>query len=301
MPRGRLRGRGSDAPVSVLFVRAPGVGRPAVAELQLGDLQAASVRPASVVLVIGAKPAATLRIDRNNHADLPGPAAAALLKALVGGARVAFVSGRTTWRLSGDGAVDALQAMDDAQGRTGRPSALVHQGGLSDADVALPMALPRFDATRIPVAPRPDDAALAVRVLASIPTPPDCPLLDDGPAQAKARLWHLDANRLLVTQACRPMADASDNGVNGFWIANLRPPYDAKPLTYFGVELDGSGSIIARTVDGPAADCRSVQSWTWNGFRFEQTYAATGGLCRGVKAGGAWELPTLVHDVIPAN
>ena len=52
---------------------------------------------------------------------------------------------------------------------------------------------------------------------------------------------------------------------------------------------------------GVAGDCGSAEGWTWTGYRFEQTYAATGGLCRGVKAGGAWELPSLVADVIPAK
>jgi len=52
---------------------------------------------------------------------------------------------------------------------------------------------------------------------------------------------------------------------------------------------------------GSGGDCAVAEGWTWTGFRFEQIYAATGGLCRGVKAGGAWEIPSLVADVIPAK
>ena len=285
---------GSGAPVSVLFSRASGAGMPVFVELQLGTLDVRSVHPASVVMTIAGKPAGTIRIDRNNHADLPAPVATALLKAVVGGTGAVFTAGKATWRLSGDGAADMLQKIDDTQGRTGRPSALVRKGTLSDADAAYAMAIPRFEASRIAAPALPGDDALAVRVLAAIQSSPDCPLLDDGAAQNRARLWHLDANRLLVTQPCRA---AAENG-NGYWTANLRPPYDARPMTYSGADYDGTGTIAARESGGAAGDCGSAQAWTWNGFRFEQTYAATGGLCRGVKAGGAWELPSLVSDVI---
>jgi hypothetical protein len=277
----------------VLFSSASGAGMPVFAELQLGTLDPRSVRPASVVMAIAGKPAGTLRVDRNNHADLPAPMATALLKAVVGGGGATFTAGKTTWRLSGDGAADALQKIDDIQGRAGRPSALVRKGTLSDADAAYPMAVPRFEAARVPAATMPGDDALAVRVVAAIQSSPDCPLLDDGTAQAKARLWHLDANRLLVAQPCRATADGT---VFGYWTANLRPPYDGTPITLSGTDFDGS-TITARAISTAAGDCGSAQTWAWNGFRFEPTHAATGGLCRGVKAGGAWELPTLVSDV----
>ena len=288
---------GSDAPASVLFSRAAGAQVPAVVELQLGTLDARSVHPASVVMAIAGKPAGTIRVDRNNHADLAGPVALALLKALVGGNGATFTAGRSTWRLSGDGAVDMLLQIDEIQGRTGRPSALVRKGGLSDADAAYPIAVPRFEASRVSTATLPGDDALVVRVVAAIQSDPQCPLLDDGAAQARARLWHVDANRLLVTQPCRATADGA---VQGYWSANLRPPYDARPMTYSGTGFDGS-TVTARAALTAGGDCASVQAWTWNGFRFEQTYATVASLCRGVKAGGAWELPTLVSDVVAGN
>jgi hypothetical protein len=286
---------GSDNPVSVLISRASGAGMPVFGELQLGMLDAHAGHPPSVGLVIAGRPAGTIRVDKNNHADLAPAVTAALLKALVGGADVSLAAGKTTWRLSGDGAFDMLQKFDEVQGRAGRPSAFVRKGGGSDSDVASPMAVPRFEAGSIASARQPGDDALVVRVLAAIQSNPDCPLLDDGAAQAKARLWHLDANRLLVTQPCRSVGSAT---VHGYWTANQRPPYDAKPMSYSGADYDGLGTITARAVGGSAGDCGGAQAWTWNGFRFEQTYAATGGLCRGVKAGGAWELPSLVSDLI---
>ncbi|MCK9686029.1 DUF1176 domain-containing protein [Scleromatobacter humisilvae] len=290
---------GSDMPVSVMLARASGPGMPLVGELQLGTLGAGAVRPGSVFLTIAGKPAGPIRLDRDNHAALSQPVIAALLRAVVGGTDVSFTAGKSAWRLSASGAVDVLSQIDDVQGRAGRTSAIVRRGNGSDGDVASAMAMPRLQGVFIPTAAQPDDRALAVRVLASIQSSPSCPLLDDGNAQAKARLWHIDANRLLVTQPCQ--APASNVGNNGYWLANLRPPYDAKPMTTSGGDYDGSGTIVARRLDGPAGDCGTIEAWTWNGYRFEQTFAATGGLCRGVKAGGAWQLPSVVTDVVQGN
>ncbi len=288
---------GSQAPVSVLFSRAAGPGMPVYAALQLGTLDPRSAHPASVVMTVGGKPAGTIRLDRDNHADLPVPVAAALLKAVTGGGAVAFTAGKATWRLSTDGAPESLGGMDDVQGRSGRASALVRKGGLSDADVASPMAVPRFEAGSLGAPHLAGDDALAVQVLAAVHSDPGCPLLDDGRAQAAARRWHLDANRLLVSQPCRA---AADGGGDGYWLANVRPPHDARPMTYAGVDFDGS-TVTARTLTAPGGDCGSKQAWTWNGYRFEPSYSSIGGLCRGVKAGGAWELPTLVSDVVPGR
>jgi len=289
--------QGSDNPVSLLIARASGPGQPVYGELQLGTLDPRAVHPASVALAGAGKAAAVIRIDRSNHAGLAPPALAAVLKTLSAGADVVFTAGKTTWRVSANGALEALQQMDDVQGRAGRTSALVRRGSGSDADVASPMAVPRFEAGNIAGPHQPGDDALVVRVMASVRSDPACPLLDDGAAQAAARLWHLDANRLLVSQACRT---AAEGGGLGYWLANQRPPYDAQPMTYAGTEFDAAMSSVHATA-ATAPDCASKQSWTWNGYRFEQTYAASSGLCRGVKAGGAWELPTLVSDVVPGR
>jgi len=288
---------GSVMPVSILIARAAGAGAPVYGELQLGVLGAGSVRATSVGVASGGKSAIAIRLDRNNHAELPPAALAAMLKSLAVGGDVILSSGKSTWRVSGAGAFEALSKMDDLQGRSGGPSALMHKGAGSAGDVASVMAIPRMNAVRVPTNPQPDDAALAVRVLSAIQSSADCPLLDDGASQSQARLWHLDANRILVTQACKATGGAT---VQGWWVANRRPPFDARPVTLAG-EFDGVAGIVARVPGGSAGDCGSVDGWTWTGYRFEQTYAATGGLCRGVKAGGAWELPSLVTDVIPAR
>ena len=293
---------GSDTPVSVLLSRASGPGMPVVGELQLGTLDARAVRPAQRRAGDRRPAAGTIRIDQDNHADAGARRSPPRCsRRVVGGADVSFSAGKTTWRLSADGAADVLAARSTMS--RAAPAGLRRwcaRAARSDADVASPMAVPRFEAGAIPAAsPAGRRRAGRARAGHASAATRDCPLLDDGAAQAQARLWHLDANRLLVTQACRA---AAYNAGNGYWIANLRPPFDAKPMTYSGARLRRLGHASPRTQPRRAAgDCGSAQAWTWNGYRFEQTYAATGGLCRGVKAGGAWELPSLVTDVIPGK
>ena len=287
-----------DPPVSVLFTRLAGTRSPVFGEVQLGTM-GNSPRPGNVRLMVGGKPAGTVAVNRDNRGQMGGAVVDALLRGLAANTSVAFVAGKTTWRLSGDGAAAALAKMDELQGRTGTASAMGRRGTLGDDNVVLPVTLPGVRAVRI-AGKRPGDDQLAGHILAMIPHSDDCPLLDDGEARADPRnaprLWHLDANRVLVTVACWRQGAA---GGAGYWIANQKPPFAAHAVTLSASAFDEASTLqAAQKRDG---GCGSTEAWTWNGYDFEQTTASTHGLCRGVADGGAWELPTVVSDVTPAK
>ncbi len=44
-------------------------------------------------------------------------------------------------------------------------------------------------------------------------------------------------------------------------------------------------------------DCWGSEQWAWEGSGFEHIAASYTGLCKGF-AGGAWELPTLVTELV---
>jgi len=290
---------GDHPPVSVLFTRRAGARAPLFGELRLGQAPGGA-RPGSVRLVVGGKPGATIALDRDGHAQLGGAALEAMLRALAGDAGVAFAAGKAAWRLSGDGAQATLAQMDEAQGRTGTAGAVLRRGGLSDDNARLALAPATVRAVRIAGAARAGDAELAERIIAMIPHDDGCPLLDDGQERANPdnapQLWHLDANRVLVSVACWRRPPASGRG---YWIANRRPPFAAHAVTLSGSGFDGASTLVES--QKLAGGCASEQAWTWNGYELEQTLSATGGLCRGVADGGAWRLPTVVAEVIPAN
>jgi hypothetical protein len=289
--------------VSVLFTRLAGPRAGVSGEVRVADNGEGHKLPASLKLTIAGKPAGNVALARNgNQGELSGSQVEAMLKALVGTGAIAFSAGKTTWRLSGDGAASVLLKMDDLQGRVGTASAIVRRGTLSDDNVKLPLAPPTVRAVRIGKA-QPGDEALAARIIAMIPHNDDCALLDDPDARQDAmnvpRLWHLDANRVLVTVPCWR---AAYNEGDGFWIANAKPPFAARTVTLSATDFDeATSTLVAMQKGRGVADCVAEDRWTWNGFAFEPTSSTTSGMCRGIAPGGAWNLPTVVTDVIPAK
>jgi hypothetical protein len=283
---------GDAAWISVLFTRQAGARSGVYGELSVGGNPDAAPAPASVRLTIAGKPAGTVALERqSHHAALAGGVVESLLKALVANAPVTATSGKGTWRLSGDGAREALEKMDELQGRTGTTTAIVRPGSAGADAIVLPMSAPTVRAVRIGAA-RAGDDDLAARIVTMIPHDDDCPMLDDSQSrQGQApRLWHLDANRVLVSARCH--AGMDDAGA-GYWIANLRPPFAAQAVTLAGTGFDGASTLTS----AQRSRCGADQTWTWNGFQFELTASSGSGLCRG----GSWDLPLVITQVIPAN
>lgn len=296
---------GDPNPVSVMFTRQAGRAAPVQGELQLNNLARDVVHPDSVGVLIDGKPAGDVAILEQNYGEIPPEVTAALLRALAGHGQVAFASGATTfhvattWHLSAEGASAVLAKMDDFQGRAGTPSALVDPGAGSEAAVVKPVAPPRVQAVQVRGAARREDGALLMRLLAAIAPVDGCPLLHDAGEREFAKIWHLDAHRVLVSAVCSvdPLA-----GGYGFWVANASPPYAASLVTTAGGGgFVGGVSIEVQQPLGPRSDCVADEEWIWTGRAFVHAGASTSGLCRGVQPLGAWHLPTLVSDVIPAN
>jgi hypothetical protein len=288
--------------VSVLLTRLAGPRAGVTGVVQVADNGEGAKLPSRLTLTIAGKPAGTIAMAReSNRGELNGSQVEALLKALTGTSAIAFSAGKKTWHLSGDGAASVLLKMDDLQGRVGTAGAITRRGTLSDDNVKLAEAPPTLRAVRI-LASRPDDAALAERIVAMIPHSDDCELLDNSDARASGgapKVWHLDANRVLVSTACWR---AAYNSGDGYWIANLKPPFAPRVVTFSGTGFDEATSTLSSQQKGRGVgDCTSSDRWTWNGFAFEPSASSSTGLCRAISPGGAWDLPALVTKVIPAK
>ncbi len=294
---------GDNLPVSVLLTRKGGPGQTVSAELMLGQYDEVKL-PARLSLQINGKDLGALPLT-DGTATLSTTQTAALLSALARSSRIVAVGNDGQhWTLSDRGASAVLLKMDEFQGRLDTPGTLMRKG--SRAEASVPPALPVPTLVLAPlVAARATDGALehspALRAaLAEADTGGDCDALTpeglpmvDGPQAL--HVTRLGRTSLLVSTLC--WRGAYNEGI-GYWVVNDAPPFKAMLVTVSGGDDDGR-VISSAHKDRGLGDCWSTASWGWDGRRFVQTDESTSGLCRLVAAGGAWQMPTLVTEVIP--
>ena len=285
-----------DNPLALLLERQAGVATVTTAKLMLGyygDNETPPM-PASLDVLVNGRSLGTMAVVKNSGiAELNATQTAAVLLALPKVADVQFVSG--------DGAAAVLLKMDEAQGRLGTATALVKKGNASD-DGVLPL-LP-VPAVRMGVidASKPIDKGLAaaVRHLLTWGKVITCEELKEALANVEAtqllEIRRISATKLLVSDIC--WKGAYNIGF-GYWLINDKPPYQPQLVTDSGSNYS-NGVISASHKDRGLGDCWSSNEWVWNGVDFTHSSESTTGMCKLVAPGGAWNLTTVVSNVIPA-
>jgi hypothetical protein len=291
-----------DNPVSVLLTRAAGPGQPVNAYLQIGnDPEARHAVPTQVHMRVDGKHLGTVAIDRKTRVgELSAGQAAALLPALLKGGAVAWVNGQDAWTLSTAGASAVLLKMDEFQGRLGTPGALVRPGTRAESQALPPLAAPVVT-TLLPASAQADktlvqrsEHAALVDALRKVTPADECELLNPARTDAvEQESYPLPGERMLVERTCwrGPYGPAY-----GYWIARRHPPY-APTFVIAGASGYDDGTIYRSKHGSGSGDCMVDDSWTWNGEVFIHTGSATTGMCKGIAAGGAWYLPTLVTTI----
>ena len=285
---------GDPLAVSVLLTRRAGPATAVEGRMRVGDGEESDAAPARVILVVDGKPRGAVGLGKESlEGALSAAQMASIVKAALASGSVVFRDGRREWQLSGAGATAVLLRMDDVQGRLGTPSALVRKGGRAEAGVPPAVAAPVVVAAR--VAPtRPADSRLGPMIRSQLKAAGDaCDALAE-PDEAP-RIWRLDERHVLVSALCWR---AAYNEGYGFWIANDRAPFEPRFVTDRGQDFDAAtGSISAVQKGRGVGDCIGADEWVWDGAGFVHTASSTSGLCKGIAAGGAWNLPTVVSDV----
>ncbi len=287
--------------VSVLLTRAAGPDTPVEVQLMLGEMDDDNPPPAKGLL--------TMRIDGRAIGTVAADALtlnpaqqAALLSALTGSGKIEWVHQGKRWQLSDKGATAVLLKMDNYQGRVGTPSALVRKGKAAQNKVRKPTTPPQLDAVPL-VKPRPHDAAtyadgspraLALRkaLLKTIAgEASDCNLPTES--EDALRVSRLSATHLL---AALPCWRGAYNSGDAYWVIDETPSFNPVLVTTSGSSDDG-GSIASFHKGRGIGDCVWSEEWLWNGKAFVHASATSGGMCKGVALGGAWDLPRLVTQV----
>lgn len=290
---------GASLPVSVLLQRKAGPDEPIVAELRLGDADESLPRPPSVTMRIDGRGLGTVELDDAlPTGSLSRMQAGALLRAIVASGKVSWHADGHAWTLSSHGASAVLLKMDEFQGRLGTRGAAVRKGKEGEDNVLPPLAAPLVEIGRVPHGEvRPLGRAVERRLLASLRKSAgsqECAELDAIASGENAFAFApLARDKMLVSARC--WRGAYNEG-QGYWVVNTRAPFSPVPVTLAGSDYE-NGVIRATQRGRGVGDCYASDTWVWDGRRFVHAESFTTGMCRGIAAGGAWVLPTMVSDV----
>lgn len=238
-------------------------------------------------------------------------------KQVIGHARInskiEIKAAQKVWQISDKGLTAILLKLDEVQGRVGTPLALVSKNTTSSLRPKSPKPLPKIYAAKAYPYSLFEDQKAAANIehryesWQGAMTDWIKPTLNQDEAFCDALAperypfnektnWQftpIDAHHTLASRSC--WLGAYNVGV-GFWVIDHDNPSKPKLVTTSGSDYD-AGEIIAAHKGRGLGDCWSRQTWVWNGRNFVLAEESTSGMCRGF-AGGAWDLPTYVSEVI---
>lgn len=290
---------------SLLLTRKAGPDAPLAAMIRLGEMDD-DVKPSKgpMRLEIDGKDTGMLKENKQDETwELNDAQTAAVINAVKGRGNVVFASDNRRFALSAAGASAVLLKMDDVQGRIGTPGALMKKGNKPESAVPAPIAAPVINAAAVSDA-KPTTltgAALATllpRLEATKLDGDSCDgLTDDTLRNEPVTVTPLSNDKALISATCWR---AAYNEGEGYWV--IDEALKGKPTLITLIGNDYHNGVITSVQRGRGiGDCMGGANWTWNGETFIQSEDYTTGECRLIRAGGTWEMPTLVTQVIPAK
>ncbi len=293
---------------SVLLTRAGGPNAATLGRVVLADTgDDASNQVEALSLWIDERALGEVTQAENSEWTLSDQQTQALIGAIKGSGKVEFRGGAEPFDLSSNGAFATLLKMDEAQGRLSTPGALVRKGNKPESSVPAAVAMPVIQAVSVAkAAARPlTDSELALlkpKLIASLTDDDSCDNLapsDDQPEEGAEppTLTPVDGTHALIAALC--WRGAYNEGY-GYWLTDAALQGQPQLVTDSG--SDYSAGVISEAQKGRGiGDCWSTAAWVWDGKDFVQSSDATTGMCRAIRAGGAWQLPTWVAEVKAAH
>jgi hypothetical protein len=293
-----------ESPNTVLLTRQAGPAQPIKGQLMIGDdYDMPSNMPSKFKLSmsINGKINGDVIVHKESRiGKLSKEQVAALIAALSRNSTIEWLTENNIWRLSDKGAAAVLLKMDEIQGRIDTTGALIKKGPLSEAKVLPALSAPVVVAAKV-AKPEPGDGKLSPdktqqlkEALRQTTNEEDCyKLFENETDESELSISRLNKSKLLVSALC--WMGAYNSG-HGYWMINDHPPYAPVLITTLGTGY-GDGGIYASQKGRGLGDCWSSNDWTWDGNQFIHTASSTTGMCRGIAAGGAWSLPTIVSKV----
>lgn len=294
---------------SVLLSRDAGPDIAPTGEVILADTDADKAAPVTkLTLWINGRAVGDLAAVKDEAWQLSASQTQAVIRAVKGSAKVEFRGGAAPFILSGEGASAVMLKMDEVQGRIGTPGALTKKGYKPESSVLPAVPAPVIQAASVSKSPtRPltaaETALFKPKMRVTLKGNDYCDRQQpsderkDDAEDDRLSMTPLDDSHVLVSALCWR---AAYNEGYGYWVTDTKLSEPPVLVTDSGSEYDKGVITMAQKGRG-IGDCWSSASWVWDGKAFRQSHIATTGMCRYIRGGGTWDLPTLVTEVKAAR
>ncbi|ENX09936.1 DUF1176 domain-containing protein [Acinetobacter courvalinii] len=293
-----------NEPASLLLTRQAGARQPVQVEFALARYEEESfpaVKLKNIHFYINGKDLGAIAFEGTEF-PLMGKLSANQVNALLQQSRqqteILFKNAQLQWNISDAGMTAVLLKMDDFQKRIATVGALIKKGQADESKVLA--AQPRFTVKQIKTSSKPyltlqpnnkRYAALYRNLMAAQPTPKQegfCEgIYEDGETKPQViELYKLSNKKVLAMTLC--WRGAYNEGY-GAWVLDDSLANKANFVTEQASEF--YNGILSSSQKGRGiGDCWASDEWVWDGQKFVHTQDRWTGMCKGLAAGGVWDL-----------
>ncbi|WP_312049957.1 DUF1176 domain-containing protein [Acinetobacter courvalinii] len=293
-----------NEPASLLLIRQAGARQPVQVEFALARYEEESfstTKLKNIHFYINGKDLGVVSFEGTEF-PLMGKLSANQVNALLQQSRqqteILFKNAQLQWNISDAGMTAVLLKMDDFQKRIATVGALIKKGQADESKVLA--AQPRFTVKQIKTSSKPyltlqpnnkRYAALYRNLMAAQPTPKQegfCEgIYEDGETKPQAiELYKLTNKKVLAMTLC--WRGAYNEGY-GAWVLDDSLANKTNFVTEQASEF--YNGILSSSQKGRGiGDCWASDEWVWDGQNFVHTLDRWTGMCKGLAAGGVWDL-----------
>lgn len=291
-------------PASLLLTRKAGAKQTVSAEFALGNFEQESLSSAklkNIHFYVNGKDLGQVTVDGTDFpimGKLSNNQVNALLQQAKQKTDIVFKNANVQWRISDAGMTAALLKMDDFQKRVGTVGALIKKGKTDESKVlaAQPKLVVKkvktINKSYLTLQPKTKQYPSVYQVLmAAQPTRKEegfCNGLYNGDAYESQpiELYKLTNHKVLAMTIC--WRGAYNEGY-GAWVLDESLTGKATFVTEHASDFY-EGIIQSAQKGRGIGDCWSSDEWVWDGQKFVHTKDMWTGMCKGLAAGGVWEL-----------
>jgi len=295
---------GQNEPASVLLTRKAGAKQTVSAEFALANFEQESLPAAKlqdIHFYVNGKDLGQVSVDGTEF-PIMGKLSTNQVNGLLQQAKqktdIVFKNSNVQWQISDAGMTASLLKMDDFQKRVGTVGALIKKGNADESKVLA--AQPKLVVKKVKTADKPyltlqpktkQYQSLYPLLMAAQPIPKEEGFCEgiyngDGTESQPIELYKLSNNKVLAMTLCWR---AAYNEGYGAWVLDQSLTGNATFVTEHASDF-GSGMMSSAQKGRGIGDCWSSDEWGWDGQKFVHTKDMWTGMCKGLAAGGVWEL-----------